>query len=143
MLDHHRRDRWDLNHLMAQGLWIISPQQLAATAASIRVVLHHLIHPFDRQQLRPGSWMARLSATLAATTFAPLWRLKPRTIAGGRFRGVARAAADPLQQAGQFGGQGSELSTELLDLLLLLLAILDQLNKSCPYANRYSSPVRF
>jgi hypothetical protein len=26
MLDHHRRDRWDLNHLMAQGLWINSPQ---------------------------------------------------------------------------------------------------------------------
>jgi hypothetical protein len=143
MLDHHRRDRWDLNHLMAQGLWIISPQQLAATAASIRVVLHHLIHPLDRQQLRPGSWMARLSATLAATTFTPLWRLKPRTIAGGRFRGVARAAADPLPQAGQFGGQGSELSTELLDLLLLLLAILDQLKKSCPFANRCSSPVRF
>ena len=143
MLDHHRRDRWDLNHLMAQGLWIISQQQLAATAASIRVVLHHLIHPLDRQQLRPGSWMARLSATLAATTFPPLWRLKPRTIAGGRFRGVARAAADPLPQADQFGGQGSELSTELLDLLLLLLAILDQLKKSCPYANRCSSPVRF
>jgi hypothetical protein len=87
--------------------------------------------------------MARLSATLAATTFTPLWRLKPRTIAGGRFRGVARAAADPLPQAGQFGGQGSELSTELLDLLLLLLAILDQLKKSCPFANRCSSPVRF
>ncbi len=112
---------------MAQGLWIISQQQLAATAASIRVVLHHLIHPLDRQQLRPGSWRARLSATLAVTAFPPLWRLKPRAIAGGRFRGVARAAADPLPQAGQFGGQGSELSTELLDLLLLLLAMLEQL----------------
>jgi hypothetical protein len=31
----------------------------------------------------------------------------------------------------------------LLDLLLLLLAILDQLKKSCPHANRCSSPVRF
>jgi hypothetical protein len=107
------------------------------------VVLHHLIHPLDRQQLRPGSWMARLSATLAATTFTPLWRLKLRAIAGGRFRGVARAAADSLPQAGQFGGQGSELSTELLDLHLLLLAILDKLKKSCPYANRCSSPVGF
>jgi hypothetical protein len=53
------------------------------------------------------------------------------------------AAADPLPQAGQFGGLGGELCAELHDLLLLLLAILDQLKKSCPYANRCSSPVRF
>lgn len=112
---------------MPQWLWILSLQQLATTAASIRVVLHHLIHPLDRQQLRPGSWRARLSATIAATAFPPLWRLKPRAIAGGRFGGVTGAAADPLPQAGQFGGQGSELRAELRDLLMLLLALLGQL----------------
>jgi hypothetical protein len=33
MLDHQRRDRWDLNHLMPQWLWIISLEQGAAAAA--------------------------------------------------------------------------------------------------------------
>jgi hypothetical protein len=38
-------------------------------------------------------------------------------IAGGRFGGVAATAADPLPQAGQFGGQGGELSAQLLVIL--------------------------
>jgi hypothetical protein len=128
---------------MAQWLWIISLQQLPATAASIRVVLDHLIHPLDRQQLRPGSWMARLSAPLAATTFASLGWLEPRPITGGWLGRVARAAPDSLPQAGHFGGQGGELSAELLDLLLLLLAMLEQLKKSSPNADRCGGPVRF
>ena len=102
---------------MPQRLWIIALQQGAAAAAGLRVVLHHLIHPLDRQQLRPRSWMARLSATLAATTFASLGWLKPRAITGRWFGGVTGAAADPLPQAGQFGGQGGELYSELLVLL--------------------------
>jgi hypothetical protein len=52
MLNHQRRDRRDLDHLMAQRCRILSLQQGAATAAGIRVVLHHLIHPLNRQQLR-------------------------------------------------------------------------------------------
>ena len=45
----------------------------------------------------------------------------------GRFRGVARAAADPLPQARQLGGQGCELVAEFVVLLpeslnLLLLS---------------------
>ena len=88
--------------------------------------------------------MTLLTAPLAATALTPLGWLEPRPITGGRFGGVARAAADPLAQAGQFGGQGSELNTELLNLLLLLLALLDQLKKSCPpHADRCSGPVRF
>ena len=104
---------------MAQRLWINTVQQLTATAAGLGVVLHHLIHPLDRQQFRTGSWMARLAAPLAVTALAPLRRLKPRAIAGGWFGGVARAAADPLTQLGQFGRKGGELDAQLLDLLLL------------------------
>jgi hypothetical protein len=46
---HHRRDWRNLDHLMAQWVWILSIQQRAAAAAGIGVVLHHLIHPLDRQ----------------------------------------------------------------------------------------------
>jgi hypothetical protein len=67
--------------------------------------------------------MAWLTAALAATALAPCRRLKPGPIAGGRFGGVARAAADLLPQAGQFGSQGGELAAELLDLLLLGLQL--------------------
>jgi hypothetical protein len=63
--------------------------------------------------------MRWLTAALAATALALCRRLKPVPIAGGRFGGVAGAAADPLEQAGQFGSQGGELAAELLDLLLL------------------------
>jgi hypothetical protein len=72
--------------------------------------------------------MTGLAATLAATAFTPLWRLlNPRAIAGGRFGGVTGAAADPLPETGQFGGQSGELCSELLDLLLLVLAMQEQL----------------
>jgi hypothetical protein len=63
--------------------------------------------------------MARLAPPLAATAFATLEHLKPRTTAGGRFGGIAGAAADPLPQVGQFGSKSGELGTQLLDLLLL------------------------
>ena len=113
MLDHQRGDRRDLDHLMAQGFWINTVQQLTATAAGIGVVIHHLIHPLDRQQFRPTAGMARLTAALAATALAPLWRLKPKPITGGRFGGVAGAATDPLTQVCQLGGQAGELDAEL------------------------------
>ena len=119
VLDHQRRDRRDLDHLMAQRIWILAVQQGAAVAAGIGVVFHHFIHPLDRQQLRPGSWMAWLAAAFAAIALALCRRLKPGPIAGGRLGGVARAAADLLPQAGQFGSQGGEFAAELLDLLLL------------------------
>ncbi len=131
MLNHYRSDWRDLDHLMAQGLGILTLQQLAATAAYLWVVLHHLIHPLDRQELRATAGMARLATALATTTFAALWGLETRAISGGWFGGVARAAADLLPQAGQFRRQGGELGAELLDLLLLiplyLLLIQDEL----------------
>jgi hypothetical protein len=39
------------------------------------VVIHHLVNPFNRQQLRAGSWIAPLAAPPAATALAPLGRL--------------------------------------------------------------------
>jgi hypothetical protein len=81
VFDHHRRDWRNLNHLMAQWVWIFSSQQRAAAAAGIGVVLYHLIHPLDRQRLRPGSWMARLAAAFAATALAAFWRLETGAIA--------------------------------------------------------------
>jgi hypothetical protein len=104
---------------MAQRLQILSLKQNAATAAGIGVLLHHLIHPLDRQELRTGSWMTRLAAPLAATAFATLGRLETRAIAGGRFEGVAGRSADPLAQAGQLCGQGGEPAPQLINLLLL------------------------
>jgi len=47
VLDHQRRDRRDLDHLMAQRIWILAVQQGAAVAAGIGVVFHHFIHPAD------------------------------------------------------------------------------------------------
>ena len=101
----------------------VSPINRDEPAAGIGVVLHHLIHPLDRQQPRSRAGMARLTAALAATALAPLRRLKPRAVTGGRLGGFARAAADPLSQAGQFGRQGSELAAELVDVLLLSLDV--------------------
>lgn len=63
--------------------------------------------------------MPRLATALAATVFLSLGWLKPGAVAGGRFRGVAGAAADPLPQAGQLTRQGGELGAELLGFLLL------------------------
>jgi len=62
------RDRWDLDQLMAQRIWILTLQQSAAAAAGIRVVFDHLIHSLDRQQLRPGmpgvNYLGRCIASL-------------------------------------------------------------------------------
>ena len=63
--------------------------------------------------------MVRLPATFAATALTPCRRHKPGPTAVGRLGGVARAAADPLPQLGQFDSQGGELAAELLNLLLL------------------------
>jgi len=93
--------------------------------------------------------MALLAAPLAATVLATLGQLESRAIAGGRFGGIARAAADPLPQAGQFGSQSVELGTQLLDLLLLepgatheqeLVSPASQLLKSQP-VGRPSQPI--
>jgi hypothetical protein len=112
------------------------------------VMLHHIIYPLDRQQLRFGSGIARLATAHAATALAPLRRLEP--VAGGRLGGVTGAAADPLPQAGQLGRQGGELVSQLLvflpeclNLLLLSLALRGQLKTSSPHADRSSGPVRF
>ena len=71
-----------LDHLMTQWIWINTVQHLTATVAGIRVVIHHLIHSLDRQQYRPRSGMARLTAALAATALAPLRWLKAKPVAG-------------------------------------------------------------
>ena len=61
---HQRRDRRNLDHLMARR-------------RQSRLLLRHLVHPLDRKQLRTSCEMALLSARLAATAPAPLWRLRP------------------------------------------------------------------
>jgi hypothetical protein len=84
MFNHQWRDRWNLERLIAQRIRIFSLKQRAAAAPGIGVVIDHRIHPFNRQQLRPGSGMARLAAALATTALAPLGWLKPGPIDGGR-----------------------------------------------------------
>jgi hypothetical protein len=63
--------------------------------------------------------MVRLPAVFTATALTPCRRHKPGPTAEGRLGGVARAAADPLPQLGQFDSQGGELAAVLLNLLLL------------------------
>jgi hypothetical protein len=158
VLNHQRRDRWNLDHLMAQGIWILSLQQRATAAAGVRVVLDYLIHPLDRQQPRPSAGMALLPTALAATAFAALGRLVgeafraavARAVTGGRLGGVAGGSTDPLAQAGQFRRQGCELRAELfilksqaLDLLLLPLKLIKNLKETSPHSHRGGGPVRF
>jgi hypothetical protein len=88
-------------------------------AAGVSVVLHNLIHPLDRQQLPAIAGMSRLATSLVAFR-----RLKPQAVDGGRFEGIAEAAADSLTQDAQLGRQGAELGAELLTLLLLYLALI-------------------
>ena len=116
MLDHHRQDRQDLDHRMAQWFLILSLLQRAAAAAGLLVVFHQLSTRSigaapDRIQ------MAQLAAPLAATAFEPFERLKPWAVVEGKFGGVARIAADPLSQRCQLGRQGGELAARQLDLL--------------------------
>ena len=72
-----------------------------------------------------GCWRAAGKASASdcaravATAFAPLPWLEIQAISGGQLGGVAGDAADPLPEAGQFVGHGSELRSELSDLLLL------------------------
>lgn len=53
--------------------------------------------------------MARLPAVLASPALAALRRLEPTTVAGGRYGGVARAAADSPRKACQLGPQVAEV----------------------------------
>ena len=83
MLDHQRRDRRDLDHLMAQRLRIFPLQVGAAAAAVLRMVLLHRIAALHRQQLRTSPGMALLATPLAATRFTASWWLEPLAVAGG------------------------------------------------------------
>ena len=89
-----------------------------------------------------------LTAAFAATALTPLRWLKPRAVAGGWFGEVARAAADPLPQAGQLAGQGGELAAELIVLLPenlnLLLLSEDQRPEAgwCRQLDRFWNPGR-
>ena len=76
LLDYQRRDRRDIDHLMVQRTRILALQQHAAMAAGVRGV-HHLIHPFDRQQHRACSGMTRLRAALAAIALSSSGGLNP------------------------------------------------------------------
>ena len=73
--------------MMAQWFLILSLQQRAAAAAGLRVVLHYLVNALNRQQLRAGSWMARLAAAFAATALATLLRLVARRASAQQYPG--------------------------------------------------------
>ena len=96
---HQRRDRRNLDHLMARR-------------RQSRLLLRHLVHPLDRKQLRTSCEMALLSAPLAGTTFTALWRPKTQPVTGGRLGRIARAATkriSSLAPAGQFSQSASEI----------------------------------
>ena len=101
--------------------------------APLAVQLHHGVHGVElTSRKNPATQMLeRSAATQVPSRDGPAVRracghcpcavrwLQPGAVIGGRHGGVARAAADPLPQAGQFGHQGSALAAELVDLLLL------------------------
>jgi hypothetical protein len=142
MLDHQRGDRRHLDHLVPMGCRILSPQQGAAAAAGIRVVLDYLVNALDLQQLRPSEGMALLPTTLAATALAAESWLKPRSVTGGRPGGVTPLTADPLAQAGQFRRQGGELLAELFVLPAQHLNFLPLLQDQNVGTGRPRQPVR-
>ena len=90
--------------------------------------------------------MGRLSTALAAPALAPLRWLKPRAVNEWSLGGVARAASDPLPQAGQFAGKGGELAAELIiclsESLNLLLFSEDKLSALEGVASQSGSSIK-
>jgi hypothetical protein len=97
MLDNQRCDRQDLDQLMAQGDSILP---------------HSLQHAAQLQPIRDGPAARRSSGHWPCDALAAdHW-----PVPAGRLE-VARAAVDPLPQAGQFCRQGSTLNAEIIVLL--------------------------
>jgi hypothetical protein len=113
-----------LDHLVAQRLGIDALQQVATAVTGFRLVFHHLVNAFDRQQLRPRARMALLATSLVTIPFAPFGWLESNVDTGGRLGGVARCAAEQLPQAGQFARSNGELCSQLLIYLLDCLGLL-------------------
>ena len=81
-------------------VWIFSLQKLAAAAAGVRVVLHHLVNSLNRQQLWVGSWMARLPGAIKVSTFTLLGWLQTSLSAGpARWTGRSVVPAAPYLYA--------------------------------------------
>jgi hypothetical protein len=56
MLDHNQGERRNLDHPLAQGIWILTPQQGAAAATGIRAVPERLIHSSGSNSVPLPGW---------------------------------------------------------------------------------------
>jgi hypothetical protein len=94
---------------MAMGIWIVSLLQRVATAARIRVVIHHLFAALSWQLLRPGTRVPLLASAHAATAAIATDRLFERwAIVGWRPGRVMGVAVEPFPQLNKLSGKGGE-----------------------------------
>lgn len=75
-----------------------------AAALVIRVVLHHRIHPLDRQQVRPGFRMSRQAAAFTASPLASHWRLLARRASAQRLPGLFLQGGHCFAESLRLGG---------------------------------------
>jgi hypothetical protein len=107
MLAHPDRDRRELANLVALRRGCLDALLLAegarARAAALRPVLDELVHPLERKQGAVPAWITGLATP--PSTRARLARARRRRgrILGGRKRGVARVAVEPLLELGDAG----------------------------------------
>ena len=123
ILDHHRRVRRDLDHLMPLKPGFLPQQRGTAVAIRIQVVLQHLNRPIDCQQASQAPYQD-------GVVWLPCWRplafrcsdgLNPRPLP--LLAGALEELLDERQILNRRLASSSamvfELGTENLDLLLL------------------------
>jgi hypothetical protein len=87
---------------------------LSIPRVAVRIAQMEMELSYQRGQLTPWSKTVGTCDKLlpvAATAVSTLVGIKPQPITGGRFGGIAGAAADPLPKVSRFDSQSGELST--------------------------------
>jgi hypothetical protein len=118
MLDHKRSDLWDVDNLVAQRVWILPTESLAATAAGGGEMRDDLLALLRGEEIAAGARMPLLAASLTARALAlalPLTlRLETVAVTGWWLGRVPGAAALLLLQLGDTGGQCFLLGDQML-----------------------------
>jgi hypothetical protein len=116
MLDHKLSDLWDVDHLVAQRVWILTAESLTATAAGGGEMGNDLLALLRGEEITAGARMPVLAASLAARALALPLTLRLETVAvNGWWLGrVPIAAALLLLQLSDTGGQCFLLGDQML-----------------------------
>ena len=101
MLGDNGPHRWQIDHLLADGLRVVAREGRPAPGAVLRLVVLEVIALVGGDQRPLSLGMPRLSTALPSRRAAwSLRRFLVRSVGGGRLRGVARIAAEPPLQLG-------------------------------------------